>query len=248
MKDVATILSELEDAIRGEYDVKIRALEEERDLRLGAVQGLAEKNGGRPEPREAGPLPTSRTTAPTGVSSYETRKTASAETVPSAQASSNGRPADRIRAFVAAATGNFSTRDVRAALPDLSTDLVGATLRAMAERGDLVLVQNGMKNAKPAIYRRKLAAVPSSRPAQKVKETPKDPGARVEKIRAWVLARSGSFTKADVEKQFAATHEEYPLVIAGLLAELVHGGRLSITPGKGTNLYTPATRPKEARA
>ena len=67
-----------------------------------------------------------------------------------------------VRDAISKRTGRFSSWDVRdelrAAYPEFSAHLISAALRAMADRGEIKLVERGDRNAKPAIYERKNGA------------------------------------------------------------------------------------------
>lgn len=156
MRDVPKLLAELECAIVDEYVEKIRALEEERDAKIDALRAFGGTNGNhqpavapsKPPPRQA---PEERTPAgaPTGHGA-----------------------AVSVRDAVATMTGRFTPDDIRRAAPTVPHASVPPMLRQLAAAGEIVLVQKGDRNVKPAIYERKSnGASPPSKAAPASRST-----------------------------------------------------------------------------
>lgn len=237
MKDLVGLMTEFEMTIRAEYEAKIAALEEECDEKIARVRaalGDETRGGGtskrRPPARPASPPPAAR---------------------PKQQPANDGATVtDRVRAAAFAQASDFGPAEIRAALPDVPKEKLAPILRRLADDGEIKLVKAGNKNAWPPVYRAKgkLAVAPKRTDDQRPEAAPPSvtASARLAKVRGWIVARSASFTKADVEREFAATHEEFPLAIAGLLGELERDGHLSRTGAKDAALFTPIRR--EARA
>jgi hypothetical protein len=150
MSTVQQLLADLEGAIREEYDKRIFALraeadelEAERDGKLAQICAFGGGNGNgahAPEPALAAPVaasaPRQRPQMPTDY----------------------GGQLGAVRDAISRRTGRFSSWDLRdelrAAFPEFPAHLVSAALRAMADRGEIKLVERGDRNAKPAIYER----------------------------------------------------------------------------------------------
>jgi hypothetical protein len=144
---IDTLLEQIEEAIRLDYAAKIALLEEERDAKLAQIRAFGGGNGNgahTAEPAAAKPVVTSpprqRPQMPTDY----------------------GGQLGTVRDAISKRTGRFSSWDIRdelrAAFPEFPAHLVSAALRAMADRGELKLVERGDRNAKPAIYERKNGA------------------------------------------------------------------------------------------
>lgn len=151
MSTVQQLLADLEGAIREEYDKRISALraeadelEAERDGKLAQIRAFGGGNGNgahAPEPATAEPVVASppRSQRPQMPTDY-------------------GGQLGTVRDAISKRTGRFSSWDIRdelrAAFPEFPAHLVSAALRAMADRGEIKLVERGDRNAKPAIYER----------------------------------------------------------------------------------------------
>lgn len=156
MKD---LLSELERAIRNEYDGKIAELEGERDRKIAAARSLSSVLGDGEEPSSTPRAPRPKRPA----------------RAPKPSASSGGAETlgKRIQRAILERTESFTINDLELADPEFADrkPTLAYHLKNLVARGELRVQDPGAGN-RPATYVRKQTAVPSkaARPSRSLSE------------------------------------------------------------------------------